>query len=1035
MAESRQTLTEFGKYDLLELLEGALTGSIYRARDREQDREVLLKVIAPSASESPRLRGYLYDKWVRRESALEHPNVLGVLEVGEVGGQYYVTVPDMGGERLVDRLREGPCDWEEGLEIVRQAAEGLRAAHRNDIVHGQLKPSDILLTTDKMGRLLVKVVFVDLGVAPSECMVSVYGEVVGTPKYMAPEVIQGSPPTHQGDIFSLGVVAYTLLTGEEPFPSDHVMGYLFSNCKKEVVPPHEMKDGVPREVSAVICRMLEKQPGRRYRSAQSVIDDLDRCKQSVRAGRASVLPMGADSAFARRYELPTSKRRARERGRFSRAGVTALILAVVALGLIAYGMWSGSFVRGPRSTDEMDAGSPSSAQRGEDESREDELPAPRPSMDAESRRAAEVAREESARRDFDLAMKDWERYSRTGQYDLAIAAFKRVAAAHPGTPYVGRALEMTANAHIEYAGALMESQMYEAAAQNYERAIGLAPEDSQYADLAKRKLPGALAGWADYCNSRGLYEKALSLYRRIAQEYPGTAEGVLLEKEEPQLYFNLGYVLWKQKNRVEEALDRFQYVVKHYPDTEFAKQARKTIPQLYLDLARQKVEQKQWDAAQQQLSLLRQAFPESSAAQQAAELEAGVLYVLHDVARNSGDMEAAAGYFQELVKNYPASREAVRVRRERLALVPEQGAVLYSAAEAENRLRQAESYADEFDYAPGIAALREIIRYSRDDTPAAVTALAKLPEWSYFQAVHLYGRAKRQEAEKLLEEVAATYGRGPWGRAAAAALQRIKNPPQGMVYVPEGPFFMGTTLDEIEQRLRPYDAPQDSEDLKVAAWAYGFLCETPQHLVTTGGFYIDVNEVTNAQYQRFVDVTDHTPPPHWPDGKYPEGEENQPVVNVTVEDAKRYAVWAGKRLPTEAEWEKAARGVDARNFPWGDVFENGLSNHMRDAKAGADPVGSYPRGASPYGCLDMIGNVMEWTSDWFEAYPGSESNEEVVRAYGEKYGATYVSGRGGAWYQHGLAAIPTYCTSRYPLRPDQKNGYTGFRCVKDVEQP
>jgi formylglycine-generating enzyme required for sulfatase activity len=211
--------------------------------------------------------------------------------------------------------------------------------------------------------------------------------------------------------------------------------------------------------------------------------------------------------------------------------------------------------------------------------------------------------------------------------------------------------------------------------------------------------------------------------------------------------------------------------------------------------------------------------------------------------------------------------------------------------------------------------------------------------------------------------------------------------------------------------------------------------EKPQRTVNLPAFFIDRNEVTNADYKRFTDATGHTPPPNWKDGSYPAGKDNYPVTSVTWQDASDYATWAGKRLPTEVEWEAAARGTDGRIYPWGNKWERAFSNIGREVKTlkaseyanDIKQVGQFLEGASPAGALDMIGNVWEWTADEFALYPNgiTEIPEDIKSVI--KPGKTYRVIRGGAFdgskihdgSYRGLldASLP------YPK--------VGFRCVKD----
>ncbi len=193
--------------------------------------------------------------------------------------------------------------------------------------------------------------------------------------------------------------------------------------------------------------------------------------------------------------------------------------------------------------------------------------------------------------------------------------------------------------------------------------------------------------------------------------------------------------------------------------------------------------------------------------------------------------------------------------------------------------------------------------------------------------------------------------------------------------------------------------------------------EQPAHPVDVPAFWIDEHEVTNAQYRAFVVETNHPPPPHWHGTDFPEGREDCPVVNVTHEDATAYAEWAGKRLPTEAEWELAARGTDERKWPWGN--EPDPDSAVLDAPEPA-PVQSKPTDRSPYGCYDMAGNVKEWTDSWYDAYPGAPVHFDA-------FGMTHRAVRGGC-FETDLITLAR-CAARSYAAPDLKADYIGFRCA------
>jgi formylglycine-generating enzyme required for sulfatase activity len=222
-----------------------------------------------------------------------------------------------------------------------------------------------------------------------------------------------------------------------------------------------------------------------------------------------------------------------------------------------------------------------------------------------------------------------------------------------------------------------------------------------------------------------------------------------------------------------------------------------------------------------------------------------------------------------------------------------------------------------------------------------------------------------------------------------------------MVIVPAGEFWMGA---------------DDRDD-----------DEKPRRRVYLDRYAIDRYEVTNAQYRRFVDATGHaTPRFSAPVDPGTLTGPAQPVVGVTWHDAEAYCRWAGKRLPTEAEWEKAARGVDGRTYPWGDRWDPSRANSKESGLGGTAPVGSYPRGASPYGVHDMAGNVWEWVADWYAAdyYRRSMPRNPMGPDAG-----TWKVLRGGAW---GYLPSLLRTTARLSTTPDLHNTVVGFRCATSI---
>jgi formylglycine-generating enzyme required for sulfatase activity len=286
--------------------------------------------------------------------------------------------------------------------------------------------------------------------------------------------------------------------------------------------------------------------------------------------------------------------------------------------------------------------------------------------------------------------------------------------------------------------------------------------------------------------------------------------------------------------------------------------------------------------------------------------------------------------------------------------------------------------------------------------------------------------------------------------------ETLVEPTTGMafVFVPAGEFEMGSTEEEVDVALALCNASYGNCE---RGW---FADEQPQHTVALDAYWIGQTEVTNAQFQQFVDAGGYAAERYWSaegwqvrsdagwEGPRCLEDDNvnapdQPVVCVSWYEADAYTRWLSEstgetyRLPTEAEWEKAARGTDGRTFPWGEDFDGSLLNFCDtncvydhkdethdDGYAYTAPVGSYPEGASPYGVMDMAGNVWEWVNDWYDSsyYSQSPSENPPGPATGE-----YRVLRGGSWYSSGSSVRSAI---RLYNLPDLWDVSDGFRCVR-----
>jgi formylglycine-generating enzyme required for sulfatase activity len=251
-----------------------------------------------------------------------------------------------------------------------------------------------------------------------------------------------------------------------------------------------------------------------------------------------------------------------------------------------------------------------------------------------------------------------------------------------------------------------------------------------------------------------------------------------------------------------------------------------------------------------------------------------------------------------------------------------------------------------------------------------------------------------------------------------------------MILIPAGEFEMGQDADLGLSICQELYEPYGDNDCNINTYED----EEPVHIVWLDDYYIDKYEITTADYQVCVEA-EVCYLPKKTRSKYREDYygnpefANYPVIFVSWFDAQTYCDWRGARLPTEAEWEKAARGTDGRIYPWGNSFDGELGNfydrgyEYDDGYTDTAPVGTYPEGASPYDVMDLAGNVWEWVADWYGYRYFSSSPKENPQ--GPATGSERVL-KGGSWYKEGNYDVST--SDRMGWFPDYKYDYIGFRC-------
>jgi serine/threonine-protein kinase len=296
---------KIGRYKILgELGRGAM-GIVYRAQDPALDRVVALKTII-LADDAEGREEYQKRFFLEAKAAgkLTHPSIVTTYDFGEQDGVAYLAMELLEGTDLRTRLKEGALPPAEAVEVARQVAEGLGFAHERGIVHRDVKPGNIMLLERGRAKIM------DFGLARMRAAdhKTVTGMVLGTPKYMSPEQVAGSPVDQRSDLFSLGIVLYEMLTGSRLFGAEDMTQIMHNVTYQEHEPPTRLKPELPAMLDFVVARALKKDPASRYQDAAELAADLSTCFTELRARGASPAgePTGTRTVKIERSAEPPS---------------------------------------------------------------------------------------------------------------------------------------------------------------------------------------------------------------------------------------------------------------------------------------------------------------------------------------------------------------------------------------------------------------------------------------------------------------------------------------------------------------------------------------------------------------------------------------------------------------------------------------------------------------------------------------------------------------------------------------------------------
>ena len=1007
-------------YRVLEEISRGGMAVVYKALQISLGRYVALKVLNPYLASDPELVKR-FQREAKAAAVMKHPNIVTIYDVGEANGYYFIAMEYVKGKSLKEYLSEkGPLSPEEAIRILKDIASALDYAHKRGFVHRDVKPSNVLIDAE-MGRALLT----DFGVVKAlheGTHLTHTGTFIGTVRYSSPEQIQGKSVGAESDLYSFGVMAYEMLSGRTPFEGG-VTAVMHAHVFEPVPPLSSRVRGLPEKVDTVFEKALAKSPGDRYGSAAEFVDDLERVLKGLEM-RGVVERAAVVSDEATRVESVV-RAGAKVYGGFGECtylGADALALGKYrvrdCLGVNGFvetylvehvesGVWKALKVADRRSYLSDPDGFEAIRQR--------------------FRLSAELGQ----KLEHPNILKE-EKFVDEGDRLYLVTEYA------PGGSLAKRILEARERGEPIPVDAVVRIGLDVAKGLAYlhERDVvhcDLKPGNVLFGESG-RAMVGDLglvqAPWVS--GSRVVMrDKGMKL---LSPEYmsPEQWHGSKFLTPASDVY-SLGTVLF------EALTGRLYKIVK--PGTR-VRDLREEVPgwldELIARMLAVDPASRPWDGSEVEKEL--KAGLDRMEQERREKERLAALKELYRRGKELLDQrkwkEAVAG-FEELLKEEPGYEDTEELLAKARKGLQRQVARLEREdrrrAEVKPRREEAASGAPgNKRFVAGIAGIFILLliggwfvsKTHPKTTPAAVI---RTPA-----ATNAVGQAAAAKFTPKLPT-----------RTPTASPTPTSKPPTA---TPSPPPTLTPTRTISKSKLAALKRRFGIECVRVPAGEFimgspegdGDNDEHPQHKVYLGDYWIGKTEVTNAQFKAFVEAIGYSEFPYWDRNK-----PNYPVVGVSWYQAVAFTRWLSEvsglnvRLPTEAEWEKACRGIDGRRYPWGNEWDVRTVKRLNFADRHTDyawsdknaddgytltaPVGSYPAGASPYGALDMAGNVWEWTSSLYKPYPynANDGREDTESSwYRVLRGGSFI---GNSWIVR--------CADRLRFDPREHISDFGFRVV------
>ncbi|MDT4897684.1 MAG: eukaryotic-like serine/threonine-protein kinase [Acidobacteriota bacterium] len=1003
-----------GRYQLERRLGHGGMGVVFQARHIFLKTAHAIKIILPDLVGNDPMLVTRFRQEALAAAAIRHQNIIAVTDFGVVRGTMpFLVMEFVSGQSLHDLLaEEGSLSPARALEIISAVGAGVAAAHRQGIVHRDLKPLNIMFQEGLPPSEAVKVLDFGLAKIKSGELLGSFVQaktsgLMGSPFYMAPEQWSDEEPDARADIYSLGVILFQMLGGDVPFKGTSIPSIMKKHLT--AAPPTFASLGVqiPPQIEAVVRHALEKEAENRPASVEDFINELRAAVDSLSAS-LSRTTLGTISLQSPTISTPqgmtsippnATTLRIRTNPSNSRVYINNVSVGLSdEAGLLVV----PDMLRGRHRIHILHDGYA-------EWERQIECSGGVCEVEAKLQNLAETSIPPA---------------SVSGQQSL-------------GDPYAGTISSGSLAGVPHQSQAAMEAQRLRQQAEALDEQArqeeeALRREQEEERDRQGREAEEHRKAEEETARQRAIEEeraRAAAEERRQAEEaaqLKAQEEAARREAEEEAARLRAAE---EERQRVEEEQAR----LKAEEEARLAAEAE----------AKRKAEEKaaRLRAEEEERLRAREEEERREAARLKAEEEVAAARLLaKEEARQRAEEEArqAEAERRERARVEATEREArqQKEREEQAARIaatikPEQ----LPPAELDTTQGQRQGIITQnlgMDSLPGTEQPTVASSWQgTQDSPQNRAAFGQTPFSSSMPGA-APGQKKSGVSTMLIAAIAGVLliggGLGVWYMTGSST---VTNGEKSPTPAPTATATASATTSP-GQTVPPTFKPE-LIDIPGGRFQMGRGDGAPQEgpvrpNVSVGSFSMDKTEVTNAEYADFVRETGSQPPPQWSYGKHDPGEEMLPVVNVSYQDAVKFAEWRSKRdgvryrLPTEEEWEYAARGGDQDNvYPWGNTWVQGYAGTKDSGATGPKPVGSYPQDKTRWGVFDMAGNVYEWTSSKASLYPGNEAQIDPAHK-------NWLVVRGGAYVTDYRQKSPT--TYRDWFDSSRKEVVIGFRLVR-----